>query len=189
MSNASPFKRLNLFFYGWCLSGLMQKNLEYQGLTNVLWYFTLFYGSHLWQDQGDINCHTAKWCHHTNGRKSRGVSKKGHKGKAMEGNGRDAGSGVGSYQHQLWEWNFNPGQLKKQKCKRMSSEIVITSRACFQVNVMYFRGFGEQWVIAGPMLVYILLEMLFLTLSGCLGCILDCREFLKVTRLGITSIV
>lgn len=35
-TNAAPFKWPNLFFYGWYLSGLILKNLEYQGLTNVL---------------------------------------------------------------------------------------------------------------------------------------------------------
>lgn len=32
----APFKWPKLFFHGWYLSGLILKNLEYQGLTNVL---------------------------------------------------------------------------------------------------------------------------------------------------------
>lgn len=35
-TNAAPFKWPNLFFYSWYLSGLILKNLEYQGLSNVL---------------------------------------------------------------------------------------------------------------------------------------------------------
>lgn len=102
-TNAAPFKWLNLFFCGWYLSGLILKNLEYQGLTNVLWYFTSLYGSHLWQDQHDINCHKAKQSNHTNDHKSRGASEKGHKGKEMEGNRSEGECEVGSWQHKLWE--------------------------------------------------------------------------------------
>lgn len=71
----------------------------------------------------------------------------------------------------------------------MSSEIVLTSRMCFQVNMVCFRGFGKNYTIAGPIPICIpLLEMLFLTLSACLGYILGFREFLEFTRLGITSV-
>lgn len=167
----------------------MQKNLEYQGLTNALWYFTSLYGGHLWQDQDDIKCHAAKRCHRTSDRKSRGVAKKGQKGKAMERNRREARSEAGSQWHKLGEWNFNPEQ-SFQKSRWMSFEIVLTSRMCFQVNMVYFRGFGENYTTARPIPICILLlEMLFLTLSACLGYILDFREFLEFTRLGITSVV
>lgn len=63
--------RMAQLFCGCYLSALVLKNLEYQWLTNVLWYFTSLYGSHLWQDQNDINCHKAKQCNHTNDHKSR----------------------------------------------------------------------------------------------------------------------
>lgn len=71
------------FFCGCYLSALVLKNLEYQWLTNVLWYFTSLYGSHLWQDQNDINCHKAKQCNHTNDHKSRLQQKKVIKGKKI----------------------------------------------------------------------------------------------------------
>lgn len=102
-TNAAPSKWPNLFFHGWNLSGLILKNLEYQGLTNVLRYFTSLYGSHLWQDQYDINCHKAKQSDPTNDHESRDTTEKGHKGKEIEGNRSEGECEVGSPPHKLWE--------------------------------------------------------------------------------------
>lgn len=107
----------------------------------------------------------------------------------MEGNRRETRSEAGSQRHKHGEWNFNPEQ-SFQKSRWMSFEIVLTSHMRFQVNMVYFRGFGENHTIAGPILIcMLLLEMLFLTLSACLGYILDFREFLEFTSLGITYVV
>lgn len=72
------------------------------GLTNVLWYFTSLYGSHLWQDQDDINCHKANRCNPTNDRKSRGATERVVKG-GNGGNRRKAKSKAGSWKGELGE--------------------------------------------------------------------------------------
>lgn len=159
----------------------MQKNLEYQGLTNALWYFTSLYGGHLWQDRDDIKCHAAKRCHRTSDRKSRGVAKKGQKGKAMEGHRREARSEAGSQRHKRGEWNFNPEQ-SFQKSRWMSFEIVLTSRMCFQVNMVYFRGFGENYTIASLIPICILLLEMLSNPISVLGIHIRLQRILRIHK-------
>jgi hypothetical protein len=62
--------------------------------------------------------------------------------------------------------------------------IVLTSRPCFQENMAYFQCFREKCIIEGT---FFFIADVISNPIRCLGTILDFREILESTRLGITS--
>lgn len=175
-TNAAPFKWLNLFFCGWYLSGLILKNLEYQGLTNVLWYFTSLYGSHLWQDQHDINCHKAKQSNHTNDHKSRGASEKAIKGRKWRETGarESVKLGAGSTNFESLEFQLRTGWGKKYQMDVFGGCLNYTYTFRDKYDALSWFQRERQYFMSCSVM-HFLLEMLFLILYVCFESMLDVR--------------